>query len=138
MTNTLRFSTGGLVIARHNEICEKLLYLSRRDFTPASIRAEPLIHQGRTRSEKEIRQVSDKDRETWGGVMVQGLWDCQFDTIINVKIGDSDEDLYKYRPMAALPARWETIKKDKHGKHWHDQQNHFSPFVLSVDGMLGR
>ena len=40
--------------------------------------------------------------------------------------------------MAALLAWWETIKKDKHGKHCHDQRKHFSPFVFSVDGMLGR
>ena len=30
------------------------------------------------------------------------------------------------------------IKKNKHGKHCHDQEKYFSPFVLSVDRMLGR
>ena len=40
--------------------------------------------------------------------------------------------------MTAPLARWEKIKKDKHSKHYHDQRKHFSPFVLSVDGMLGR
>ena len=40
--------------------------------------------------------------------------------------------------MAELLAQWENIKKYKHGKHFHDQQKHFSPFALSVDGMLGR
>ena len=70
--------------------------------------------------------------------MVQGLWDRQVDAIIDVKLGDADVDSYKYEPMADLLARWETIKKDKHGKHCHDQRKHFSPFVLSVDVMLGR
>ena len=70
--------------------------------------------------------------------MVRGLWDRQVDTIIDVKIGDADADSYKYEPMAALLSRWETIKKDKHGKHCHDQWKHFSPFVLSLDGMQGR
>ena len=39
--------------------------------------------------------------------------------------------------MAALLVRWETIKKDNHGKHYHNQRKHFLPFVFSVDGMLG-
>ena len=40
--------------------------------------------------------------------------------------------------MASLLSRSENIKKDKHGKHCHDQGKVFSPFVLSVDEMLGR
>ena len=40
--------------------------------------------------------------------------------------------------MDALLARWETIKKDKHGKHCNDQGKHSSSFVLSVDRMLGK
>ena len=70
--------------------------------------------------------------------MVQGLWDHKVNTIIDVNLGDSDADLYKYEPTTALLARWETIKKDKHVKHCHNRQKHFSPFFLSVDGMLGR
>ena len=32
----------------------------------------------------------------------------------------------------------EKDKKDKHSNHCHDKQKYFSPFVLSVDGMIGR
>ena len=71
-------------------------------------------------------------------MIVQGLWDCQFDAIIDVRNGDADADSYKYEPVTALLARWETIKKDNHNKHCHDQLKHFSPFVLSVDGILGK
>ena len=69
--------------------------------------------------------------------MIQCLWDLQVDAIIYVKLGNTDADTYKYDPMTALLARWENINKDKHGKHCHYQQKMFSPFVLSVDGMLG-
>ena len=72
---------------------------------------------------------------------MSGKWQGQRNAggaIIDVKLGDADTDSYKYEPMAALLARWETIKKDKNGKHCHDQRKNFSPFVLSVDGMLGR
>ena len=40
--------------------------------------------------------------------------------------------------MTALLAMWEKINKDKHGKHYHYQRTLFSPFVISVDEMLGR
>ena len=48
--------------------------------------------------------------------MVRGLWDRQINTIIDVKLGDADEDSYKYEPLAALLGRWEMIKKDNCGK----------------------
>ena len=70
--------------------------------------------------------------------MVQGSWDCQVDAIIDVKLGDAGADSYKYEPMSALLAQWETIKNYKHGKHCHNQRKHFSPFVISVSGMLRR
>ena len=68
--------------------------------------------------------------------MIWCLWNCQVDAIIYVKLGDAYADSYKYEPMAALLARWETIKKDKHGNHCHDQRKK-SIVVLSVDGMTG-
>ena len=30
------------------------------------------------------------------------------------------------------------MKKKKHGRHCHNKRKHCSPFVLSVDGMLGK
>ena len=70
--------------------------------------------------------------------MIQGLWDRQINSSIDVKLVDADADTYKYEPMASLLARWENIKKDKYGKHCIYQRKHFSPFFLSVDGNLGR
>ena len=69
--------------------------------------------------------------------MIQDLWDRQVDAIIDVKLGENDADTYKYEPMSSLLARWEKIKKDKHGKHCHDQRI-FLTFVVSADGTIGR
>ena len=57
--------------------------------------------------------------------MIPGLWYCQVETIIDIKLGDDVTDSYKYEAMAALPARWETIKEDKDGKHCHNQWKNF-------------
>ena len=58
--------------------------------------------------------------------MVQVLWDIQVNAIIDIKLGDTDTDTYKYEPITALLVRWETIKKDKHGKKCHGQRKDFS------------
>ena len=138
MTHTLICSKYGLVIARHNEVREKLLYLARQAFYPSLVRLEPLIHQGRTISERNIRQGSGREKETKEDVMTQGLWYRQADAIVDVKFGDADTDSYKYEPMATLLDWWETTKKDKNGKNCHNQQKYFSLFVISVKRMLGR
>ena len=70
--------------------------------------------------------------------MIQGLWDLQADSIIDVKLGNADADSYKYEPILVLLAWWETINKYKHGEHCYDQWKHFSIFFLSVNSMLGR
>ena len=115
---------------------QRFFYLAQRAFIPASVGAEPLIRQGRIRSEKEIRQESDKDKETWGNMLSQGLWDRQVESIIDVKIGNADADSYKYEPKAALLDWWETFNTDKHSKHCNYQQKYFPPFFLSSNGML--
>ena len=68
--------------------------------------------------------------------MVRGLWYCQVDAITDVKLGYADADTYKYEPMTVLLARWEKIKKDKHGKYCHDKQNKKS--VCSLSRLTGR
>ena len=90
--HTPNCSIGGLVIARHNESRDEILYLSQHAFISASVRAKPLIHQGRTRSELEIRQSSDKHKDTREDVMIRGLWDLQVDAIIGVKLDNADVD----------------------------------------------
>ena len=131
LTHTLSWIIGSLVIKRHKEICDKILYISWHAFTSASVRTEPLLHQGRAISKQEICQSSEKDKETRLDVMIRCLLDCQVDAIIDIKLGDNDADTYKYEPMTALLSRSENIKKDKHGKHCHDQLLFFAVCPLS-------
>ena len=68
--------------------------------------------------------------------MIQVLWDIQVNVIIDVNIGDSDADTYKYSSMTSLLASWKTIKKYKHVKHCHDQQKKIA--VCSFSGQNSR
>ena len=40
--------------------------------------------------------------------------------------------------MDKFLSRWEKQTDNKHGKNFHEKRKHFSLFVLSVDGMLGK
>ena len=75
-------------------------------------------------------------------MMIQGLWYQQDDSIIYIKLVDADVDSYKYDQMTALLYQWETINKDKPGKHCHGQQKQFSVFYFfwqhSREGSPGR
>ena len=70
--------------------------------------------------------------------MIQGLWEQHNDTIIYLKPGVADTDTYRFEPMEAILDCWEkTKRKDKHSKHFHEQQKQFSLFVIYIDGMIG-
>ena len=43
-----------------------------------------------------------------------------------------------FDPMVTLLDQCEKINKDNHSKNFHEKHNLFYPFILSVDGMIGR
>ena len=63
--------------------------------------------------------------ETWGDVLIQVLWYLQYNSTINVKIGDTDTYSYRFDPMSVLLAWWDKIKRDKNGNHRNDQRKQF-------------
>ena len=56
--------------------------------------------------------------------------DLGFMGITDVKLDNAVADSYKYIPIAALLAQWETIKKDKNSKHCNNKQEQFSLFFF--------
>ena len=72
------------------------------NFPSEALCGKPLVHQGRSRSERDICQGS-YILETRDDVLIQGLWNRQTDTIIDVKLNNAVTDTYKFDPMVALP-----------------------------------
>ena len=54
VSHALIFSNIGLIIAHHNEICDKIIHLTRQAFYPNCARVEPLTHEGSSISEGGI------------------------------------------------------------------------------------
>ena len=61
---TLRFPNGGLVIARHIEICDKIIQLKKQAFPPNVIYGKALTQLGRSISEEDLRHGSESPRNT--------------------------------------------------------------------------
>ena len=76
--------------------------------------------------------------ETWGDVLIKGLWEIHTDAIIDIRFGDADGEIYVKEGMDTIFTRWEKMKKDKHGWHCQNQGKHFSLLVLSVDEIMGK
>ena len=91
-------SNRGLVIARHNEICDKIIHLDIQALSPVSVCDGPLIRQGLSRSEVYVCH-SMRFPETRVDVLIRGLNDSHMEAIIGVRFGDSDTETYKKEGM---------------------------------------
>eukprot|EP00957_Ditylum_brightwellii_P097022 7388363-Ditylum_brightwellii.AAC.1 len=68
--------------------------------------------------------------------MIRHLWKRQVNTVIDVRITDTDAKSHILHPLETLLAVQEKEKKGKYLNACLEQNRHFSPFVVSVDGML--
>ena len=72
MCHAISRSNGGLVISRYNKKRDKITHLSRQAFSHKCVHSKPLIHQGRSRSERGVRHRR-RIPETQGDVLIRGL-----------------------------------------------------------------
>ena len=96
----------GIVIARHNEAREKLIHIVKCAFSWNCVCREPLIHQGCSRSNKEMHH---RRGENYIGVdtLIKGLQERQNDAIIDVRFEVADCATYNKDPTSSLINRWE-------------------------------
>ena len=79
---------------------------------------------------------SDSLNADRGDLLVRGFWEKSTDTIIDVSVTNLDSKSYKnLSPKKALE-RQEKEKKKKYCKPCENQRRHFTPFVVSMDGMF--
>ncbi len=147
LQHALGCKKGGLVIFRHNEIRDELVNLASRAFTPSAVRDEPLIYgraneNMKTTPNKNTNQNIDKEDATGederGDLLIRGFWTAGTDCILDVRVTDTDSNSYcKRTPFKVLESQ-EKEKKRKYLGPCLENRRHFTPFVLSVDGLLGR
>ena len=69
--------------------------------------------------------------------MIRGLWESGTDALIDVQLVNVDAKSHRNREAEAILKTAERTKKRKHLTDCQQQRRHFTPFVVSTDGMLG-
>jgi len=150
LKHALDCKTGGLITARHDELRDELCVVGTQAYSPAAIRDEPYVKSGRNRSGQDqeaaddspvrviTRKRGEEEGELRGDLSIRGLWNRQTDTIIDVRITNSDAKSYLNKTVAKHLLAQEKEKKDKYLPMCREQRKNFTPFVATVDGILGR
>jgi len=113
--------------------------------TPSAVHDKPLIHPchaptpvtpsppAPSASPLTPSPLSD-DR---GDLLIRGLWSRGTDCILDVRITDTDAKTYQSKDPLKVLASHEKNKKKKYLAPCLAQPRHFTPFVVSADGLLG-
>jgi hypothetical protein len=145
--HALQCPKGGLVISRHDEIRDELIDLASKTFSPSAVRDEPKIQKSRNpevKSDEENKDNSMKRlfrnnrNEDRGDILIRGLWERGTDCIIDVRVTDVDAKSNRSKDPHKVLAAHEREKKKKYLGACLEQRRHFSPFVVSTDGLLGK
>jgi hypothetical protein len=138
---------GGLVIAPHNKIQDELSNLASKDPFPSAVCKEPRIHtscvaEKRTALEAPGHPISRNLRKSLGeehrDVLIHGLWARRMDCIIDIRVTDTNAKSNISRDPAKVLEQHKWEKKKKYLKDCLEQHCHFTPFVVSADGLIGK
>jgi hypothetical protein len=145
--HALECKKGGNVILRHNEIRDELADLAAKAIIPSAIRNEPLIHTSCPAVKMPdlvpahpavTRNLHKNREETRGDLCIRGFWTRGTDCIIDVRVTDTDAKSNLSRDPAKVLETHEKEKKRKYLASCLAQRRHFTPFVVSTDGLLGK
>jgi hypothetical protein len=137
---------GGLVISRHNKIQDALSDLASQALFPSAVRNEPRINSSHPAEVKNATEpipgvktlLSNRTNKDYGGILIQGSWAHGTDCIIGVCITDVNAKSNHSRAPGTVLAEHEREKKKKYLEPCLKQRWHFTPFVVSTDGILDK
>ena len=78
----------------------------------------------------------EQDTADRGDVLVRGFWNRQIPCIIDIRVTDTDANSYSTRSVDKVLRGQEKDKKRKYLTKCLNARTHFTPFVVSVDGVL--
>ena len=73
-----------------------------------------------------------------GDLLLRGFWGRGIDCIIDVRVTDNDAKSNISKDPAKVLDAHEKEKKRKYLKSCLEQRRHFTPFVVSTDGLIGK
>ena len=73
-----------------------------------------------------------------GDLLIRGFWTKATDLIVDVRITDTDSKSHQGKDPAKVLEQQEREKKRKYLGPCLDRRKHFTPFVVSADGLKGK
>jgi hypothetical protein len=73
-----------------------------------------------------------------GDLHIRGFWARRMDVIVDVRVTDTDAKSYRTRDPHKVLATQEREKKQKYLDACLKQRKHFTPFVVSTNGLIRR
>jgi hypothetical protein len=124
-----------------------LAQLATKAFTPSTVRDEHLIRSGRVVENEKVlapKNTNQQDPTTQegapederGDLLIRGFWARGTDCTLDARVTDTDARSHCKRPIAKVIETQENEKQRKYLENCLNQRPHFTPFVISVDGLL--
>jgi hypothetical protein len=138
---------GGLFVFRHDEIRDELICLAECAVQSAKVRDEPSMHpvaqQQKVKASSAVETISEKqaivNEDDQGDILLQhGFWKGGVACITDVRATDADAKTSHKRDPAKVLESQEKERKRQCLQPCLDERHHFTLFVCSVDGTLGR
>ena len=127
MSHALDCRRGGLVIQRHNEIRDAIGDMSSMVW--GQVKREPVVKEAEYETETPAL-VAD--------LAIRGVWMPQELTLIDVRVVDTDAKSYSNRSPQDVLKTAEKEKTRKYSAACEARRAAFTPFCVSVDGLLGK
>ena len=127
LEHALDCKMGGLVIQRHNEVRDVIGDL-------ASVAYKDIV------KEPVVQEANDADGvpSLIADLSIRGVWQPQTGALFDVRVTDTDAPSDSQRVVSAILSSAEEEKKKKYSEAAALRRASFTPFVVSVDGVLGR
>ena len=136
-------------MARHNNLRDRVVDLSRKAFTPSHVRDDPLIFVGCAVKEtkaKPVRTIDSTDLESVmpseatehkGDLLICDLWQNSTDSVHYMRIVKTYTKSHEGKTPEKCLQEADIVKKRIYLEACLQQSRNFSPFVALVDGLTG-
>ena len=125
LQHALDCKKGGLVILRHNEIRDCIGDLASQVWPQVIM--EPIVNEATATSSDPGLRLD---------LGIRGVWQPQVEALFDVRVIDTDAPSHCHRAPNAILESSSQEKKRMYKKAVEDRRGTFTPFVLSVDGLL--
>jgi hypothetical protein len=78
------------------------------------------------------------ENEDLGSILTRGLWERGTDCILDVIVTDTDAPTYQMKDPHKVLEAASCLKKKTYLQPCLNHIHHFTPFIVSVDGLIGK